>query len=539
VSKAISNKENTVYVVAPTGRDAELICSILQRANIEVEVCHNVENLGNTITAGAGAVLIAEEALNEMVTASLIGALGLQPVWSDLPVVIFSSSVRNAEAILQTFSDRINATVVERPIRITMLLSTVRGVLRARQRQYQTRDLLEQLELSDKQKDLFLATLSHELRTPLNSIIGWLQILKTKPREHRKLDHALDVIERNAKTQSEIISDILFVSRIVTGKLELKRQHVDVVEIVRDAVDIMRPLLDAKKISLEMRVEPGLTTVNGDPERLQQVFLNLLSNSGKFTKRCGSVSVSVQQAEDSVEVAILDSGRGIARDFLPFVFDRFRQADSTFTRRVGGLGLGLAIVRHLIDLHGGEVSAESEGRNRGATFTVRLPIARDTGPATTSVNGFKPRAPGKNGLTGLRVLLVEDDQDSQEMLSMYLQTHGVEIAAVETANDALNEVLRFKPEVVISDVGLPERDGYDLIHDLRDLPIEQGGGVPAIALTGYASPQDRDRALAAGFQEHLSKPIDVEELVRVIRELITDRSRHGDDGPTPSIQKAT
>ena len=522
----ISEKESTVYVLAPTGRDGELICSTLRGADIDAEICPDIESLNKTIENGIGTILIAEEALDREATSLLIAALSGQPVWSDIPVIIFSSSGRNAEAILQTFSDRINATVVERPIRITMLLSAVRGALRARQRQYQARNLLEQLEQADKQKDLFLATLSHELRTPLNSILGWLQILKTDPKRYEKLSHALDVIERNAKAQSEIIADILFVSRIVTGKLELKRQRVDLVDVVRDAVDIVRPLLDARQISMEMLVDPGPTVVIGDPERLRQVFLNLLSNSGKFTKRRGRVSVSIRPGEAAVEVAVADTGRGIPREFLPFVFDRFRQADSTFTRRVGGLGLGLAIVRHLVDLHHGDVSASSEGRKRGSTFTVRLPLARKTEPAIEAVSRFKYEAPQQNGLTGLRVLLVEDDQDSQEMLSTFLQTHGVEVVAVRTAGDALAEMPRFKPEIVISDVGLPERDGYDLIHDLRELPAEKGGDVPAIALTGYASLQDRDRALAAGFQEHLSKPVDVEDLFGVIRQLVTRRSHH-------------
>lgn len=521
-----ATNENKVYILAPTGRDASLVCSILERTGIEAEVCGKVDDLLKTVSEGAGAVLVAEEALTEPVITSLVKALEQQHVWSDLPVIIFSSSSRNAESILQALSKRINATVVERPIRITMLVSAVRGALRARQRQYQTRDLLEQLEQSDKQKDLFLATLSHELRTPLNSILGWLQILKTDPHGHEKLAHALDVIERNAKAQSEIISDILFVSRIVTGKLDLKRQRVDIVDVVRGAVDIVRPLFDAKKVSLDMRVDPGATLVEGDAERLQQVFLNLLSNSIKFTKRRGGVSVSIQPSETSIQIAVSDSGRGISSEFIPFVFDRFRQADSTFTRRVGGLGLGLAIVRHLVDLHGGEVVAESEGKNRGATFTVRLPLALKDEYVRAPVNGFKPHTPHKNGLTGLRVLLVEDDLDSQEMLSTFLQTHGVEVASVKSANDALEEMPRFKPEVVISDVGLPERDGYDLIHDLRSLPADAGGSVPAIALTGYASLQDRDRALAAGFQEHLSKPVDVEELVDVIRHLVTERTHH-------------
>ena len=526
MSKAISDKENTVYVLAPTGRDAELICSILERSNMDAEICPDIGELSETIARAAGAVLIAEEALNESGSATLLAALSRQPIWSDLPVLIFSSSSRNADAILQAFSDRINATVVERPIRITMLLSAVRGALRARQRQYQTRDLLEQLEQSDKQKDLFLATLSHELRTPLNSILGWLQILKTDPRGEEKLAHALDVIERNAKAQSEIISDILFVSRIVTGKLELKHQRVDIAAVIRDAAEIIKPLLDAKKIGLEILVGPGETEVIGDPERLQQIFLNLFSNAAKFTKRRGQISVNVRSHDRSVEISVSDTGRGISKDFLPYVFDRFRQADSTFTRRVGGLGLGLAIVKHLTELHGGRIIAESEGKNLGATFVIRLPLAGEGRAA--EVVGNKPRLleSTTNGLTGLRVLLVEDDADSREMLSAFLEGHGVNVSAVRSANEAIEQVESFQPEVLISDVGLPERDGYDLVHDLRQLPATAGGAIPAIALTGYASLQDRERAISAGFQEHLPKPVDVDDLIHVIRRLVPERTHH-------------
>jgi len=523
-----SDKENTVYVLAPTGRDAQLVCSILDRSGVAAEICDHVDKLNKTISEGAGAVLIAEEALDDEVTDSLLKGLEGQPVWSDLPVIIFSSSSRNAEAILQTFSNRINATVVERPIRITMLISAVTGALRARQRQYQTRDLLEQLEQSDKQKDLFLATLSHELRTPLNSILGWLQILKSKPHGREKIDHALEVIERNAKAQSEIISDILFVSRIVTGKLELKRHRVDIVAVVRTAADIVKPLLDAKKIGLEILIDPGRTEVWGDSERLQQIFLNLFSNSAKFTKRSGCISVKVKPADDSVEVIVSDTGRGISKDFLPYVFDRFRQADSTFTRRVGGLGLGLAIVQHLTELHGGTVVAESEGKNQGATFTIRLPLLSEETSSGKTKRGKNVRAekPATNGLTGLRILLVEDDADSREMLTTYLQTHGIEVSAVKTAHEAINQLSRFKPQLLISDVGLPERDGYDLIHDLRKLPARSGGTIPAIALTGYASLQDRQRAIAAGFQEHISKPVEVDELLQVIRQLAPESNGH-------------
>jgi signal transduction histidine kinase/CheY-like chemotaxis protein len=531
VARTINERENKVLILMPTGRDAELVHTTLDGVGISGEVYDGPTALRTAIGKGAGAILVAEEAVEPGGLELLVDALESQPVWSDLPVIIFSSHTSNAEFLLQTLGGRINVTIVERPIRITMLISAVRGALRARQRQYQARDLLLKLEEADKQKDLFLATLSHELRTPLNSIIGWIQILRSRSLDQAAIDKALEVIERNAKGQAEMISDILFVSRIITGKLEIKHEAIDIGKIIKTVVSTIKPSADARSLSLEVDAK-GYTPVpiEGDAERLQQVFLNLLTNAVKFTPEGGTVSIKLRRTGSNVIVSIADTGQGINPQFLPYVFERFRQADSTYTRRIGGLGLGLAIVRHLVDLHGGTVAAHSEGKDKGATFTVTLPVA-DSKRLTPVRNG--------SGLTelsvgvtskvkGLTILLVEDDKDSRDMLKVTLEIYGIRVEAAQTAEEAIAKLDKIKPDVIVSDIGLPEVDGYDLIRAIRSLPKEDGGQIPAIALTGYVSVQDRNLALKNGYQDHVPKPVNPNVLLELLAKLTSDRRHHAE-----------
>jgi signal transduction histidine kinase/ActR/RegA family two-component response regulator len=518
----ISSKENSVLILMPTGRDAELVRSTLQGVGIDARACQNFDEVLSTIPKGAGALLLAEEAIGPKALDQLVESLETQPVWSDLPVIVFSSHARNAEMLLETLGGRINVTIVERPIRITMLVSAVRGALRARQRQYQTRDLLDQLEQADKQKDLFLATLSHELRTPLNSIIGWIQILRTRKLDEADIERAIEVIERNAKGQSEMISDILFVSRIITGKLEIKHEPVDVGNIIDLAVEMIQPSAEAKKITLGIEVnEYEPVPVEGDGERLQQVFLNLLTNAVKFTPEGGTVSVALKRDGSNVMIEVRDSGQGIDRQFLPYVFERFRQADSTYTRRIGGLGLGLAIVRHLVELHGGSVAVFSDGKDRGSVFKITLPVA-DSKLFAGADRSAQPPVISKEILQkikGMKILLVEDDKDSREMLEMVLALYGVRVESADSAREAFEKIQEVKPDVLVSDIGLPGEDGYDLIRKVRSLPHESGGKIPAVALTGYVSVQDRNLALEAGFHDHIPKPVDPNQLLELLVKL--------------------
>ncbi len=522
--------ENRVLVFMPTGRDAALVCATLEKADVSAQPCIDAKTLEKEIAAGAGAVLMAEEGLLNGTLEHLIETFNRHPVWSDLPVVLFAGSTNNSEKLLVTIGTRLNATIVERPIRVTMLISAVRGALRARQKQYQTRDLLNQLEQSDRQKDLFLATLSHELRTPLNSILGWIQLLRGNNSRAIDAKHGLEVIERSAKAQAELISDILFVSRIITGKLTLNLQPIDLIPVIEEALEVVLPSINAKNIQINVFFDPKIRQIKGDHDRLKQVFWNIFSNAVKFTPPGGRIDVRAFVNNAQIAIEISDSGLGIEPDFLPFIFERFSQADSSYTRKVGGLGLGLAIVRHLVEIHGGSVGVKSEGADRGATFTIKLPVlaapqtasdANKTSDETSET--VKPNEPPK----GIHVLLVEDNDDSREMLAVLFTQFDLQITAVASVAKALAVLENARPDILISDIGMPDQDGYDLIRQIRQLPPEKGGRIPAIALTGYASLQDRQLALKAGYQDHLSKPVDVNELFEIVKSIVdqTDHSK--------------
>ena len=442
-----NTSESRVLVLMPTGRDAALVCTTLEKADIFAEPCADTDDLTEKLGAGAGAILLAEEALKKDTLELLAEKFDAQPVWSDLPVVLFAGNASNAEMLAATVGTRFNATIVERPIRIPILVSAVRGALRARERQYQSRNLLHQLEESDHQKDLFLATLSHELRTPLNSILGWIQLLRQNS-DKADLDHGLEVIERNAKTQSEIISDILFVSRIITGKLNLDLEPIRLIPVLQQAIEVVLPSVEEKNIRLNTVFDSEIKEINGDADRLKQVFWNILSNAVKFTPEGGQIDVHASVAGTNYEIEISDSGEGVESEFLPFIFERFRQADSTYTRKAGGLGLGLAIVRHLVEIHGGEVAVKNGGINKGASFIVALPLLemRQTASANGNNNSESADLFDSNDLPkGLRILLVEDNDDSREMLKFLFAQQNLEVIAVASAAEALEAFDKMRP----------------------------------------------------------------------------------------------
>ncbi|HQU83575.1 MAG TPA: ATP-binding protein [Pyrinomonadaceae bacterium] len=511
--------ESRVLVFMPTGRDALLVCQMLEKSGISALPCAGVADLKENFERGAGAVLMAEEALRNGTLEDFIELIEKQPVWSDIPVVLFAGNAHNPERLLEYVGARFNATIVERPIRIAILVSAVRGALRARQKQYQTRDLLEKLKESDHQKDMFLATLSHELRTPLNSILGWIQLLRGGNAQALENDRGLEVIERNARAQAEIISDILFVSRIITGKLTLNPKPLELIPVLEECVAVVLPSIEEKNIKLETFFDPNIEQINGDRKRLAQIFLNILSNAVKFTPANGTIDVRAYINGKNVEIEIIDSGIGIAPEFLPHIFERFRQADSSYTRRVGGLGLGLAIVRHLVELHGGTVAVSSEGVGRGSSFTIDLPVLPKDfdGGQTDEI----AETNGNNEvLQGVRMLLVEDNADSREMFSVLFASFDLQVTTAASVAEAMHELAQNNFDVLISDIGMPGEDGYALIRKVRRLAPEKGGKIPAIALTGYASLQDRELALEAGYQAHLSKPVNVEKLLEAIKNLL-------------------
>jgi len=379
-------------------------------------------------------------------------------------------------------------------------------------------------EEANRLKDEFLATLSHELRTPLTAILGWLSILRSGRLDNEASVRALETVERNAKAQTQLIEDLVDVSRIAGGKLKLDVQPVDLLNVISAAIDIVQPAANARGVSLEVSQDPAVGPVAGDAARLQQIIWNLLSNAVKFTSRDGHVYISLRRVESFAEVEVADSGIGIDADFLPLVFERFRQAESAVIRSHRGLGLGLAIVRHLIELHGGTVTAASAGEGAGATFTIRIPLAEEHVAAPHKSVSEDSQITDLR-LAGLRVLLVEDEADARELLTLTLRVSGAEVQAVGSAQQALLDLQSFNPDVLLSDIGLPFESGYDLIQKIRALPSDFSR-IPAVALTAFASEKDRQRALASGFQMHLSKPVEPRALIQAIERLVNGRDKH-------------
>jgi len=357
---------------------------------------------------------------------------------------------------------------------------------------------------------------SHELRTPLNAILGWTQLMMRARHDPATIDRGLDVVVRNTRLQAQLISDLLDISRIVAGKLQLDVASVDVEALVTEAVDTIRQEAEAKQIELLVRVTAGVGTVTGDPARLQQVVWNLLSNAVKFTPAGGRITVRLRHVAGAVEMTVADNGPGIRTEVLPHVFERFHQADRAITRRFGGLGLGLAIVKHIVELHGGRVQADSEGDGRGATFTVTLPMSM----ANIAANPHRPAETIEQyasvSLGSMRILLVEDEPDTREFLRQLLEGHGAVVETSASAHEAFDAFRRQPPDVLVSDIGLPEVDGYDLMDQIRRSGLPEGRSMPAIALTAYARAEDRARALHAGFQMHIAKPVEPGELVACI-----------------------
>ncbi|MBM0744115.1 response regulator [Phormidium sp. CLA17] len=405
---------------------------------------------------------------------------------------------KQAEALLQEQNDHLN--------RLTVSL------------QEQT----EQAQQANRIKDEFLAVLSHELRSPLNPILGWARVLQMNRQDEAKTQYALETIERNAKLQAQLIEDLLDVSRILQGKLSLNPVPVGLTFTIQAALETVRLAAEAKSIQIQTVFEPNIGQVLGDSGRLQQIVWNLLTNAVKFTSQGGKVRVGLARLGNQAQITVSDTGKGISPDFLPHVFDYFRQADSTTTRKFGGLGLGLAIVRHLVELHGGTVQANSLGEEQGATFTIQLPIMA---ASQMSQADTPPHNPSDFNLNGWQVLFVDDDRDSRELITFLLQQYGAKVTEVESASEALNKLGQANFDLLISDIGMPSMDGYALIRQIRERSLEQGRDLPAIALTAYAGEIDQQQALAAGFQQHITKPIEPETLIQTIWTLMEKSGR--------------
>ncbi|NJL37377.1 MAG: response regulator, partial [Leptolyngbyaceae cyanobacterium SM1_4_3] len=438
------------------------------------------------------------------------------------------------------------------PVRFigTVLNITDRKRIAAEREQILSREQAarEEAEATNRIKDEFLAIVSHELRSPLNPILGWATLLRSRQLNQQQTERALEVIERNAQIQAQLINDLLDVSRILRGKLSLDSKPVDLVAIIAAAVETVRLAAEAKSIQIHTEIAPNVGHIIGDAGRLQQIVWNLLSNAVKFTSEGGQVKICLssipgqsslaenqkqinsdqgqiahypRQTTHYAQLTVTDTGKGIPPDFLPYVFERFRQESSSTTRQFGGLGLGLAIVRYLVELHGGTVQADSLGEGQGATFTVRLPLLRSKEDEEQGeVGEFSSTSTNLYSLTGLRILVVDDDDNTREFLTFLLELHGANVTATATASEALVNLVQFKPDILLSDIGMPDVDGYMLMRQIRALPPAQGRNIPAIALTAYAGEIDHQQAMVAGFQQHIAKPIEPEVLIGAIANLV-------------------
>ncbi|HEU5460385.1 MAG TPA: PAS domain S-box protein [Pyrinomonadaceae bacterium] len=401
------------------------------------------------------------------------------------------------------------------------MLGFVQDITTRKTAEVENERLYRQAEESGRLKEEFLATISHELRTPLSAILGWARMLRLGQLSEGDTAKALDTIERNARAQAQLIDDLLDVSRIMTGKLRMDVRPSDPNGFIDAAVESVRPAADAKGVRVQKVIDTGAVSIPGDPVRLQQVVWNLLSNAIKFTPRGGRVQIRSERINSHLEIVVSDTGQGIAPDFLPHVFDRFRQADQKTSRQHGGMGLGLAIVRHLVELHGGTVKATSEGEGKGATFTVSLPITpiyqidSSGGRVHPAARDLLPPDEGTDRLDGLNILVVDDEADTRDLLKQGLEYCGAKVRVAGSANEAVDAMVASVPDILISDVGMPGIDGYDLIRQVRGLPVERGGKVAAIALTAYTRTEDRLHALRAGYDMHVPKPVELAELVAV------------------------
>jgi signal transduction histidine kinase/CheY-like chemotaxis protein len=535
--------DQRILIFAPVGKDAPLTLDVLTRADLAGCICQTAGSLCEEFVRGAAVIILTEEALEDAAIGELMECLRSQPAWSDVPILLFADAERS-EVYLRTLrllEGLRNVVLLERPIRLGAALSLIRSAIRGRQRQYELRDLLnalagarEEAEKANRLKDEFLATLSHELRTPLNAILGWTTMLRDGNVQPRNALKALETIHRNATAQVQIVNDLLDVSRIVRGNVQLSPKAVPVGPLVSMAVESITPTAEAKGVNIAVSLPPEPLVVWADHERLQQVLWNLLANAVKFTPAAGRIDVALHRIGSEVSIQIRDTGNGISPAFLPHVFERFRQADGSSTRRHGGLGLGLAIVRHLVELHGGRLTADSAGEGQGATFTVFLP-ARE---AEQSMADMRSAAAPRSGqrtidLEGAHILIVDDEFDARELLRAMLAGTGARISEAQSATEALRMFASDRPDILLADVAMPGEDGYALMRAIRGLPAGDGTHVQALAVSAYARREDRQRALKAGFNDHVAKPVQPDDLLDALQRVRIERGARplGDADP--------
>ncbi|WP_432727368.1 hybrid sensor histidine kinase/response regulator [Variovorax sp. W6] len=496
-----------------TAKDAAMTAAVLLRAGIEAQTCAGIPELLREMGHGAGALLVSEEMLAGSGAGELAAAVAAQPPWSDLPVLILARQGADSRAINTAMEGMANVTVLERPIRVASLVSALRSALRARRRQYELRRMLDDLNEADRRKTEFLATLAHELRNPMAPLSTALAILKRKPLTSEAALPYYELMGRQLDHMVRLVNDLMEVSRITRGKIELKLDELALDKVIRSAVELSRPLMDAGRHTLEVHLAGASLAVRGDSVRLTQVFANLLNNAAKYTPEGGRIDVFLESdGHGHAVVRVKDSGTGIPAAMLDAIFDMFVQVSGTARAAQGGLGIGLTLVKSIVELHGGTVDARSDGVDRGSEFTVSLPLL-DHGVRPGAETG----APETTIAAHHRILVVDDNRDAAESLEALLELFGAQVAVAFNGPDALAKAEQFDPSIAILDIGMPGMDGCELARRLRAHARLHGIGL--IAVTGWGQPDDRLRIARAGFDHHLLKPVDVDELAMALQKL--------------------
>ncbi|MCW2546878.1 MAG: hypothetical protein JWN96_1338 [Mycobacterium sp.] len=515
-----SSNDERALLLTPTGRDAPLIASFLTRAGVSSLTCSSIDHLCQEIEVGAGTVLIADEVLNSRATECLLQAVAAQPQWSELPIIVLTATgqtSRGSTQLAESLERLGNVTHLERPVRPLTLASTVRTALRARRRQYEIRDLLAAKEVAIldyqsgvRQRDEFLAMLGHELRNPLATVNGCLHVLDQLGWAPESIGEQRPVMQRQVRHLSRLVDDLLDVARITNGAIALQRSPVNFAELVQQCVESMGERFQSLGVTLTLKSTGDSIWVDGDAVRLEQIVTNLLTNASKFTPAGGAVNVSVSALDKQAVLSVRDSGVGIPREMQDRVFDLFAQAHVSIDRTLGGLGLGLTIVRRLAELHGGTVSVRSEGTGLGTEFEIHFPLLAPAKPAE------KTKSSGAT--VGRRVLLVEDNADARKVMEKLIRLWGHEVEVATDGPEAVTKAASLRPDVVVLDIGLPGFDGYEVARRLR---ANGNRDTCLIALTGYGQNDDRLRAIDAGFNAHVVKPVDFMQLSRLITECST------------------
>jgi signal transduction histidine kinase/ActR/RegA family two-component response regulator len=508
--------DERILVAAPHGRDGTLMIEVLARAGYQATACANAGELAAGIDEGPGLALVTSEFLDDTGLELLSAALRRQPPWSDLPVLFFTPGEPSsaADAASQRLQELGNVGLLERPIRMATLLSAISSGLRSRRHQYEMRRLLAALQEGVVQRDQFLAMLGHELRNPLAAIVTAVEVMELRAGEGEAADAKAQraVIRRQGRVLGRLVDDLLDVARVTSGKVRLQLEPVDLATLVRRSVEAVAAIAERQKVALRCRVETTRPlAASGDATRLEQVLLNLLNNALKYTPEGGAVDVTLAAQGGQAVIAVRDTGIGVEGDVLPRIFDLFRQADRALHRSGGGLGLGLTVSRSLVELHGGSMSAASDGLGKGSTFSVRLPLV-DV-PLAAAPEAAEASVAPNSEVESLRVFVVEDQEDARSSLVALMEALGCTVESAADGRSGVAGILRALPDVAIVDIGLPLVDGYEVARRIRRA---LGPRIALVAMTGYGQAEDRARALGAGFDQHLTKPVDAAALKAVL-----------------------